>query len=186
MMAAYFLTPIYTSSKKSLISDRIKRPLVAAFRSPLMKALDRSVETLGLWIVTFSVTFIKYVNQSSIKPCLIVHLVAMWTLIYFISEWVDRKFHMSVGQAEYAPRSNKVEDQTNSFAYARKFSYPKYRRRVIFRNKNTIDVPNFTWFKRSWTSLRKTMGLPIKKGNVSRKNFNSGNKLFYHMMKFHH
>ena len=26
----------------------IKRPLVAAFRSPLMKALDRSVETLGL------------------------------------------------------------------------------------------------------------------------------------------
>ena len=51
---------------------------------------------------------------------------------------------MSVGQAEYAPRSNKVEDQTNSFSYARKFSYPKYRRRVIFRNKNTIDVPNFT------------------------------------------
>ena len=128
-----------------------------------MKALDRSVETLGLWIVTFSVTFIKYVNQSSIKPCLIVHLVAMWTLIYFISEWVDRKFYMSVGQAEYAPRSNKVEDQTNSFSYGRKFSYPKYRRRVIFRNKNTIDVPNFTWFKRSWTSLRKTVDLPIKK-----------------------
>ena len=33
-----------------------------------MKALDRSVETLGLWIVTSSVTFIKSVNQSSIKP----------------------------------------------------------------------------------------------------------------------
>ena len=35
-----------------------------------MKALDRNVEMLGLWIVTSSVTFIKSVNQSSIKPCL--------------------------------------------------------------------------------------------------------------------
>ena len=48
-MAACFLTPIYTSSeKRQLISDHIKGPLVATFRSPLMKALDRSVETLGL------------------------------------------------------------------------------------------------------------------------------------------
>ena len=37
-----------------------------------MKALDRSVETLGLWIVTSSVTFIKSANQSSIKLCKIV------------------------------------------------------------------------------------------------------------------
>ena len=35
-----------------------------------MKALDRSVETVGLWIVTSSVTFIKSANQSSIKLCL--------------------------------------------------------------------------------------------------------------------
>ena len=34
-----------------------------------MKALDRSVETLGPWIATSSVTFIKAANQSSIKPC---------------------------------------------------------------------------------------------------------------------
>ena len=48
-MAVCFLTPIYTSSeKRPLISDHIKGLLVAAFRSPLMKALDRSVETLGL------------------------------------------------------------------------------------------------------------------------------------------
>ena len=73
---------IYTSSeKRPLLSDHIKGPLVAVFISPLMKALDRSVETLGLWIVTSLVTFIKSVNQSSIKLCLIVHLVAMWTLI---------------------------------------------------------------------------------------------------------
>ena len=71
-MAVCFLTPIYTlSEKRPLISDHIKGPLVATFRSPLMKALDRSVETLGLWIVTSSVTFIESVNQSSIKPCLI-------------------------------------------------------------------------------------------------------------------
>ena len=56
--------------KRPLISDHIKGPLVAAFRSPLMKALDRSVETLGLRVVTSSVTFIKSVNQGSIKPCL--------------------------------------------------------------------------------------------------------------------
>ena len=36
------------SKKRQLISDRLKGPLVAAFRSPLMKALDRSVETLSL------------------------------------------------------------------------------------------------------------------------------------------
>ena len=92
-MAASFLTPIYTSSgKRQLISDHIKGPLVAVFRLPLMKALDRSVETLGLCIATSSVTFnnnnnfyfntmvikalplmgsfIKSVNQSSIKLCL--------------------------------------------------------------------------------------------------------------------
>ena len=38
----------FLSEKRQLISDHIKGPLVAAFRSPLMKALDRSVETLGL------------------------------------------------------------------------------------------------------------------------------------------
>ena len=32
-----------------------------------MKALDRSVETLGLWIVTSSVTFIKSANQCRNK-----------------------------------------------------------------------------------------------------------------------
>ena len=52
MIAAYFLTPSYTSSQKSAaIGELIKGPLFAAFRSPLMKVLDRSVETLGLWTV---------------------------------------------------------------------------------------------------------------------------------------
>ena len=73
-----FLTAIFTSlEKRLLISDHIKDLLLQR-----LKALDRSVETLGLWIVTSSVTFIKSANQSSIKLCLIVHLVAVWTLIY--------------------------------------------------------------------------------------------------------
>ena len=42
------LLPDTSSGKRQLISDHMKGPLVAAFRSPLMKALDRSVETLGL------------------------------------------------------------------------------------------------------------------------------------------
>ena len=63
-MAICFLTPIYTSSEKRLlISDHIKGPLVAAFRSLLMKVINRSVETLGLWIVTSPTTFIKSVNR---------------------------------------------------------------------------------------------------------------------------
>ena len=54
MMAAYFLTPIYTSSeKRQLISDHIKGPLIAGT-----------------------------------KPYLIVHLLAVWTLIYFNDELV--------------------------------------------------------------------------------------------------
>ena len=53
---------LFTPQKKRpLIGDHIKGPLVAVFRSPLMKALNRSVETLGLWIVTSSVTLIKSV-----------------------------------------------------------------------------------------------------------------------------
>ena len=58
MLGAYFLIPINTSSeKRQLISDCIKGPLVAAFRSPLIKALDRSVETLGL-----SCNFSSYIH----------------------------------------------------------------------------------------------------------------------------
>ena len=39
---------LHLVGKRQLISDCIEGPLIAAFRSPLMKALDRSVETLGL------------------------------------------------------------------------------------------------------------------------------------------
>ena len=82
-LASWRLFTLRQKKKRQLIWDHIKGPLVAAFSSPLVKAPDRSVETLGLWIVTSWVTFIKSVNQSSIKPCLIVQLVAVWTSIYF-------------------------------------------------------------------------------------------------------
>ena len=66
--------------KGQLISECIKGPLVTAFRSPLMKVLDSSVKILGLWIVTSWLHSLNILNQNSIKLCLIVHLVAMWTL----------------------------------------------------------------------------------------------------------
>ena len=56
-------------SLRQVISEKIKGPLVSATRSPLMKALDGSVETLGLWIVTLGYIH-KSLNQDSIKPCL--------------------------------------------------------------------------------------------------------------------
>ena len=54
-----------------------KGPLVAVFRSPLMKVLDNSDLNVSSMNCNFSVTLIKSLNQSSIKPCLTVHLVAM-------------------------------------------------------------------------------------------------------------
>ena len=63
-----------------------------------MKAQGRSVETLGLWIVTSSVTFIKSLNPSSIKLCLIVHLVTMWTLLYNIVNSEFRFFTTTVNK----------------------------------------------------------------------------------------
>ena len=60
MMAAYFLTLFTPRQKKGqLIRERIKGPLVAAFRSPLTKALESSVETFGLWIVISRLNSLK-------------------------------------------------------------------------------------------------------------------------------
>ena len=42
-----------------LTSEHIKGPLVATIRSPLVKALDRSVGTLGLWNVTSWLYFLN-------------------------------------------------------------------------------------------------------------------------------
>ena len=64
------------------VCNKTKTLSTAGRKKQKQQALDRSVETLGLWIATSSVTFIKSANQSSIKLCLIVHLVAVWTLIY--------------------------------------------------------------------------------------------------------
>ena len=45
---------IFTPPQKKgqLISKRVKGPLCAKIRSPLIKTLDRSVQTVGLWTVT--------------------------------------------------------------------------------------------------------------------------------------
>ena len=61
--------------------------------------VSRSVETLGLWIVTSLVTFIKSANQSSIKPCLIpscpvsilVRIFGQWQMCLKLRELSKRK-----------------------------------------------------------------------------------------------
>ena len=70
----------------------------------MMKALDRGVETLGPWIVTSSVTFIKSVNQWIIKPYLNVHLVAVWTFNVFYSNM----FPMILTKEEIYPKREKI------------------------------------------------------------------------------
>ena len=94
-------------------SNRWGKPHVASltFHSllELRKGLEKGMRTgdylLGLWIVTSSVTFIKSANQSSIKLCLIVHLVAMWTLIYFIGDYFSSLFML------YEVNSSRRENQ---------------------------------------------------------------------------
>ena len=48
VLPAGHLHLVREKKKRPLISDHIKGPLVTASRSPLMKALDRSDERLGL------------------------------------------------------------------------------------------------------------------------------------------
>ena len=82
LMLLWFADVVNVTEKVTVHRPNVSTLLSSAFIR--VKALDRSVETLGLWIITSSVTFIKSANQSSIKLCLIVHLVAVWTLIYYI------------------------------------------------------------------------------------------------------
>ena len=44
----WFADLMNVTEEVTIHRPNVKGPLVAAFRSPLMKALDRSVETLGL------------------------------------------------------------------------------------------------------------------------------------------
>ena len=82
IMAANYLTPIYISSekKRQLINEHIKGTLVAAIRSP--PNTRQECRNVGSMNCNFLVTFIKSLHQSCIKPCLIVHLVALWILIH--------------------------------------------------------------------------------------------------------
>ena len=58
VFSSHWLGEISDSEQKlvglvnKLHHECIKGPLVAAFRSPLMKVWDKSVKTLGLWILT--------------------------------------------------------------------------------------------------------------------------------------
>ena len=66
----------------------------ASFRHGLMLLwVKEECRNVGSMNCYFLVTFINSLNQSSIKPCLIVHLVAMWTLIYFECVFVGCGVH---------------------------------------------------------------------------------------------
>ena len=67
--------------RKCLVLPFAFRTLETYFLSSSLKFSP--YRNFGSMNCNFSVTFIKSLNQSSIKPCLIVHLVAMWTLIYW-------------------------------------------------------------------------------------------------------
>ena len=62
--------------KGQVKSKHVKWPLVAAIRSSLMKALNKSVETLGLRLLT---SRLHLLNLYTRVACLIVHLVALST-----------------------------------------------------------------------------------------------------------
>ena len=68
------LKRLFTPRRKKgqLTSEYIKVPLVTAIRSLLMKEIDRRIK-----FCNFSVTFITSLSQSSIKSCLMVHLVTL-------------------------------------------------------------------------------------------------------------
>ena len=61
------LVSLLNGKKKA--TNKWSWPLFAAFRSPQMKALDRSVRTLGLWIVTSSSSYQTMPNL--VKKCIL-------------------------------------------------------------------------------------------------------------------
>ena len=79
--------------KGQLISEHVKGPLVPTIRSPLMKALDRGVETLGPWIVTYRLPAVHFtiaglvakpLNRSEAEG----DLVMIQTLLLFKCKWL--------------------------------------------------------------------------------------------------
>ena len=68
-----FLDPTFRHSCVEF-SSRVMRGVYEGTR--------QECRNVGSMNCNLAVTFIKSLNQKSIKPCLTVHLVAMWTLIY--------------------------------------------------------------------------------------------------------
>ena len=96
MMAAHYLTHIYTyfiflrQKKGQLISERVKGPLCATIRAPLMKALDGSVETLGLRIVTFQLLSVLCVIYFQVFVFVIVVVFSQLNKILLLEIIIER------------------------------------------------------------------------------------------------
>ena len=80
MMAAYYLTPIYTSSEKRTANLRAyKRTCRDSDQITPDEGTRQGCRNLGSMNCNFSVTFIKSLNQSSVKPCLNTLLLVRFT-----------------------------------------------------------------------------------------------------------
>ena len=80
--------------------QRCNQALKLATKPLNLSALDRSVETLGVWIVTSSVTFIKSANQCSIKLCL---FFALLTILSADAHWILLKLEIYSFHSSHAP-----------------------------------------------------------------------------------
>ena len=80
MMAAYYLTPIYTSSEKRTANLwAYKRTCRDSDQITPDEGIRQGCRNLGSMNCNFSVTFIKSLNQSSVKPSLNTLLLVRFT-----------------------------------------------------------------------------------------------------------
>ena len=70
LMLLWFKDLMNVTEKLQFIDPTFQHSCLVSSSSPLMNALDRSVERLGLWIVTSRLHSLKSLSQSSIKTCL--------------------------------------------------------------------------------------------------------------------
>ena len=70
LMLLWFKDLMNVTEKLQFIDPTFQHSCLVSSSWPLMNALDRSVERLGLWIVTSRLHSLKSLSQSSIKTCL--------------------------------------------------------------------------------------------------------------------
>ena len=91
----------------------------------------------------FLVTFIKSLNQSNIKPCLIVHLVAMWTLIRLRNTSRPKFFSKNYKFFSQKRKTNAFVARTIQHSCLLEFTAKKLRRLLTRATSNHVWLS--TW-----------------------------------------